>query len=341
MLYKKIFRRFLFVLDPEFSHEFVLKFFKLLCFIPGFLQVLRFFYLVKNPKLERKLFGLSFKTPIGLAAGFDKNAKYYNELASLGFGFVEIGTVTPLPQSGNMKPRLFRLQEDYALINRMGFNNDGVDVIVQRLRNKYTDIIIGGNIGKNKVTPNANANNDYINCFHKIAPHVDYLVLNVSSPNTPNLTELQNKTYLNRLLLDIQKINKNKYDKPVLIKISPDLSFERIDEVLQLIEQHNIAGIITTNTSSNRDGLINAKEEIQEHGGLSGKPLKNKSKEIVAYVSNKTKGRLPIIAVGGIINSHDAIEMFNAGASLVQIYTGLVYNGPSIVRDMNKHILET
>jgi len=303
----------------------------------------RIFYSVNNEKLQRELFGLSFKNPIGLAAGFDKNAQVFNEFSCLGFGFIEIGTVTPLAQSGNSKPRLFRLPNDKALINRMGFNNDGVDVIVRRLKNKYTDVIVGGNIGKNKLTPNQSADSDYIKCFEKIAPHVDYLVLNISSPNTPDLVKLQKKSYLNQLLLKIQKINKSKYNKPILIKISPDLSFSEIDIILELIKLHHISGVITTNTSSKREGLITNERIIESYGlgGLSGRPLKNKSKKIVSYIHSKTEGSLPIIAAGGIMSPDDAIEMIDAGASLIQIYTALVYNGPSIVKSMNMSLLKS
>jgi len=296
---------------------------------------------VKDERLERQLFGLKFKNPVGLAAGFDKNAKMFNELSAFGFGFIEIGTVTPVPQLGNKKPRLFRLKKDQALINRMGFNNDGVDVIVQRIKKRYGDIVLGGNIGKNKITSNKLAFSDYQKCLDKIAPYVDYLVLNISSPNTPNLIKLQNKPELTELLSAVQTLNRKKYNKPILVKISPDLSFEQIDEILELVHEFHIAGVIATNTSSKRDNLKTSKHTInkQGEGGLSGKPIYLKSKQIVSYIHKKSDGKIPIIATGGIMDSSDAVEMLNAGASLVQLYTGFIYNGPSIARNINKKIL--
>ena len=302
---------------------------------------MKFYYYVDNKDLEKKIFGLTFKNPVGLAAGFDKNAKLFNELSYFGFGFIEIGTVTPLPQVGNSKPRLFRLPKDEALINRMGFNNDGIDLIVARLKKRYTNIIIGGNIGKNKITSNELAALDYMKCFDKIAPYVDYIVLNISSPNTPNLRELQNKSELCSLLRQVQKLNKQKYNKPILIKISPDLCIAQIDEILALIREFDISGIIATNTSSSRQDLQTSSQVVEKKGvgGLSGKPLYLKSKKIVNYIHAQTQGNLPIIAVGGIMSADDAVAMLNAGASLVQIYSGFVYNGPSTVSEINKKIL--
>ena len=296
---------------------------------------------MENKKLHRNIFGLHFKNPIGLAAGFDKNAQFFNEFASFGFGFIEIGTVTPLAQKGNPKPRLFRLKNDHALINRMGFNNEGVDQVVERLKKRYTNIIIGGNIGKNKVTDNTLASSDYIKCIEKIAPYVDYLVLNISSPNTPNLVELQNKKDLKILLSKVQSLNQKKYHKPILIKISPDLKFSQIDQIIDLVYEFNISGIIATNTSSNRDNLITEKTIIAQKGagGLSGKPIYLKSKKIITYISKKSSGKIPIVAVGGIMTASDAVEMLNCGASLVQIYTGFVYNGPSIIKEINNELL--
>jgi dihydroorotate dehydrogenase len=292
--------------------------------------------------LQKSLFGLVFKNPVGLAAGFDKNANVFNEFESFGFGFIEIGTVTPMPQYGNQKPRLFRLKMDNALINRMGFNNDGIEKIVKRLKNKKTNIIIGGNIGKNKITPNEAASSDYKDCLQKIAPHVDYLVLNISSPNTPGLVELQNKKGLKSLLSVVQEINQKEFNKPLLIKISPDLTLKQIDHILTLVKEYNIAGIIATNTSSNRDNLTTRLSYIDQvgAGGLSGRPLFVKSKKVVSYISKKTSGQLPIIAVGGISCANDALEMFNSGASLVQVYTGFIYKGPSLVRDIKKKLLD-
>ena len=342
MLYKVFIRPFLFLLPPESAHHLSLFCLKVVFKIPFFRRLISSIYCINNKKLERQLFGLLFKNPVGLAAGFDKDAKVFNEFSSFGFGFIEIGTVTPLPQAGNVKPRLFRLREDQAIINRMGFNNEGVEKVVKRLRNKYTDIVIGGNIGKNKITPNEFADKDYLMCFKRIAPHVDYLVLNISSPNTPDLVELQNKSYLHNLLSKIQSLNLNKYKKPVLIKISPDLNFSQIDEVLELVNQFEIDGIIATNTTSNRNRLNTSKNIINHigNGGLSGQPIYARSKSVVSYISKKTHGSLPIIAVGGIVKSEDAVEMLNAGASLVQIYTGLIYTGPTLVKEINKKLLE-
>jgi dihydroorotate dehydrogenase len=343
MLYRIFIRSFLFLFKPEGSHNFVLRFLKTIFKLPGVSRLLSFLYCVEDERLKRHLFGLTFKNPIGLAAGFDKNAKVFNEFSSLGFGFIEVGTVTPVPQTGNPKPRIFRLNKDNALINRLGFNNEGVDVVVDRIKKKYTNIIIGGNIGKNKVTPNELAASDYIKCFKKIAPHVDYLVLNISSPNTPNLVELQNKSYLNDLLSQIQSLNQITYKKPILVKISPDLSFAQIDEVIELVMKFQISGLIATNTSSNRIPLKTSSEKIQKigPGGLSGKPIFTRSKEIVSYIKKTTNGVIPVIAVGGISTPDDALQMLNAGASLVQIYTGFIYNGPSLIKKINQKILQS
>ncbi|MAQ69654.1 MAG: dihydroorotate dehydrogenase (quinone) [Flavobacteriales bacterium] len=342
-MYKILVRSFLFLFKAEFSHNFVLRFLKIIFKLPGMSSFFSFFYCIEDPRLQRKLFGLTFKNPVGLAAGFDKNAQVFNEFSSLGFGFIEVGTVTPVSQPGNPKPRIFRLNKDNALINRLGFNNEGVDVVVERIKKKYTNIIIGGNIGKNKVTPNKLAVSDYVKCFEKIAPYVDYLVLNVSSPNTPDLVELQNKSYLNDLLSQIQSLNQTTYKKPILVKISPDLSFSQIDEVIELVIKFNISGLIATNTSSNRITLKTPLEKIQKigAGGLSGQPIYTRSKEVVSYISKKTNGSIPVIAVGGIFTADDAVQMLNAGASLVQIYTGFIYNGPSLIKKINQKILQS
>ena len=317
MFYKLFVRSFLFVFGPEFSHNMSIWILKVCFCVPGFNNVLKFFYSLEDSRLEKKIFGVSFKNPVGLAAGFDKNAKIFNEFSSFGFGFIEIGTVTPLPQLGNPKPRLFRLRQDHAIINRMGFNNDGVEKIVKRLKKRYTDIIIGGNIGKNKNTSNEQAASDYIKCLKKIAPYVDYLVLNVSSPNTPGLVDLQKRTGLKSLLLAVQEVNKKEYNKPILIKISPDLNFVQIDHILDLVKEFQISGIIATNTSSKREELSTPKSIVEEKGlgGLSGKPIFERSKKIVEYIHQKSSGDVPIIAVGGIMNADDALAMLNAGAS--------------------------
>jgi len=343
MLYKLFIRPFLFCLKPEFAHHFSFLALKIFFYIPGIDRVLEYLYCVDHPRLEKKVFGLVFKNRIGLAAGFDKNATAFNQLASFGFGFIELGTITPKPQYGNKKPRIFRLKKDKALINRMGFNNDGVDVIVERIKKRYKNIILGGNIGKNKITANDVAGSDYQICFKKIAPHVDYLVLNISSPNTPGLVELQNKSDLKSLLSQIQSLNKPNYNKPILIKISPDLNFSQIDQIIDLVYEFGISGIIATNTSSKREGLITSQKSIDEkgNGGLSGKPIFNRSKEVVSYIYNKSSGQIPIIAVGGIMSADDAIEMFNCGASLVQIYTGFIYQGPSLIKKINLKSLQS
>ena len=341
MFYRYFIRNFLFLFSPEYSHSIAIFFIKLFFLIPGFKYFLKLFYSFEGSGLEKNVFGLVFKNPIGLAAGFDKNATIFNEFESFGFGFIEIGTVTPKSQYGNQKPRLFRLTSDDALINRMGFNNDGIDSVVKRLKNKKANIIIGGNIGKNKTTPNEIASSDYKECLQKIAPYVDYLVLNISSPNTPGLVELQKKTGLKSLLSVVQEINQKDYNKPLLIKISPDLSSMQIDHILDLVEEFNISDIIATNTSSNREDLITESSHVQKIGlgGLSGKPLFDKSKKVVSYINKKTAGKLPIIAVGGIMNSDDALEMLESGASLIQVYTGFIYKGPSLISDIKKKLL--
>jgi len=343
MLYKLFIRPFLFALNPELAHNFTLWIFKTLFYIPGFKQVLRFMYCVEDPRLEKEIFGVKFKNPVGLAAGFDKNANVFNELSVFGFGFIEVGTITPKPQDGNKKPRLFRLKKDQAIINRMGFNNDGADVIVKRIKKRSKNIILGGNIGKNKVTSNDLAASDYEICFKKIAPHVNYLVLNISSPNTPGLVDLQNKSDLQALLSQVQSLNKNTYNKPVLIKISPELTFSQIDQILKLVKVFDISGVIVTNTSSKREHLNTSLNSINTigSGGLSGKPIFHKSKKLVSYIHTQSEGEIPIIAVGGIMTPEDAIEMFNAGASLIQIYTGFIYNGPSIVKEINLKLLQS
>jgi dihydroorotate dehydrogenase len=290
--------------------------------------------------------GLNFKNRIGLAAGLDKNAEYLYELAALGFGFVEIGTVTPKPQPGNDLPRLFRLKQDECLINRMGFNNDGVDAVVERLRNRPNGLIVGGNIGKNKVTPNELAVNDYAICFNKLYTVVDYFVVNVSSPNTPNLRELQDKKplleILNRLIEQRKnKVNAGEIQKPILLKIAPDLSNSQIDDIIEIVTQSGIDGLVATNTTIARTGLITSAEEVASigSGGLSGKVLQNRASEVVAYISDKSNGSIPIIGVGGIHNADSALQKIKAGAGLVQVYTGFVYGGPPMIKQIAQAIL--
>ena len=311
--------------------------------LPGKKWVCRLIYKVKDTRLEREVFGIHFENPVGLAAGFDKDAKLFDELANFGFGFIEIGTVTPLPQEGNEKPRLFRLIEDTALINRMGFNNTGIESVIARLRRKKSKIIIGGNIGKNKNTPNSKAIDDYSICFQKLYPFVDYFVVNVSSPNTPGLRDLQDKEPLTKLLVSLQDLNSQKeVKKPILLKIAPDLNNNQLDDIIDIVSDTNIAGVVATNTTINRSGLKTNKEKLNiiGDGGLSGKPIKHRSTEIIRYLSEKSNHAFPIIGVGGIHSAKDALEKIEAGAALVQIYTGFVYEGPDLVRKINKALLK-
>ena len=336
-MYKKIISPFLFLFDPEKIHTFTFFLIKVFFKIPILGFIVESFYKVKSPKLERKLFGLTFENPVGIAAGFDKNATHISEFEKFGFGFIEIGTVTPKPQDGNPKKRLFRLKEDTAIINRMGFNNDGVTKIKNRLKKNY-NVLIGGNIGKNKVTPNSQAKNDYIICFKELYNYVDYFVVNVSSPNTPGLRELQSKEFLNDLFIELNKLRSNEtIKKPILIKISPDLSKEKILEILEVIDTNNIDGIIATNTTIDYPNLKSKNKN--ETGGLSGAPLYDKSNEVISFISKKTNGKLPIIGVGGISTPEQAVKKIEAGAHLIQLYTGIIYEGPGIVRKINKKLL--
>ena len=311
--------------------------------IPGKMWSWRLIFKIKDTSLEREVFGLKFDNPVGLAAGFDKDAKLFDELASFGFGFIEIGTVTPLPQDGNPKPRLFRLKDDSGLINRMGFNNLGIEAVVARLRRKKSDIIIGGNIGKNKVTPNEEAANDYAICFEKLFPYVDYFAVNVSSPNTPGLRDLQEKAPLTALLNSLQELN-NKKDirKPILLKIAPDLTNEQLDDIIDIVADTKIDGVIATNTTINRSRLKTDKNKVDAigNGGLSGKPVGLRSTEVIKYLADKSNRAFPIIGVGGIHSAEDALEKLDAGATLLQVYTGFIYEGPSLVKRINKAILK-
>lgn len=338
-MYKVFIKPILFLFDPEWVHHTVFSTLKLIHRIPGMGNLIKGFYQVKDQRLERKLFGLTFPNPVGLAAGFDKDAKLYKELSNFGFGFIEIGTLTPKPQSGNPKKRLFRLPEDIGLINRMGFNNEGVEAAIERLkRNK--GILIGGNIGKNKLTPNEEAVSDYVQCFEALFPHVDYFVVNVSSPNTPNLRALQDKEPLTHLLQTLKDLNHSKSKpKPILLKIAPDLTEEQLVDIIDIITSVKIDGVIATNTTLSREGLQS--ENKSEMGGLSGKPVTKKSTEVIRFLHEKSKNAFPIIGVGGIHSPEDAIEKLEAGASLVQLYTGFVYEGPGVVKRINKAILKS
>jgi dihydroorotate dehydrogenase len=336
-MYRLLIRPILFKFDPERVHYFTFSLIRFLHKIPFVGTLINAYYEVKSPKLEREVFGLKFKNPVGLAAGFDKDAKLYNELSNFGFGFIEIGTLTPKPQVGNPKKRLFRLQEDSAIINRMGFNNGGVEGAIIRLKKNKT-VLIGGNIGKNKTTPNDEAVNDYVICFEALFDYVDYFVVNVSSPNTPNLRELQEKEPLKALLNTLQNLNlKKSKPKPILLKIAPDLTNEQLLDIIEIVNETKIAGVIASNTTVSRDGLESANKS--EIGGLSGKPLTNRSTEVIRFLSEKSNKSFPIIGVGGIHSAKDALEKLDAGASLVQLYTGFIYEGPKLIKKINKALL--
>ncbi len=343
-MYKQLIKPIFFLFEPETIHHLVFRTIKFVSAIPGVPVLIKSFYVVSDKRLERKLFGLTFPNPVGLAAGFDKDARLYDELGYYGFGFIEIGTLTPKAQPGNEKPRMFRLPEDEALINRMGFNNEGVDAAVQRLKKRKTKIIIGGNIGKNKVTPNEEAVSDYEKCFEALFDHVDYFVVNVSSPNTPNLRALQDKEPLTKLLVRVKELNEQKKNpKPILLKIAPDLTNEQLDDIIEIVNETKIDGLIATNTTISRENLKTDLSKVQAMGagGLSGKPVTQRSTEVVKYLSDKSNKAFPIIAVGGVHTAEDAIEKLNAGASLVQVYTGFIYEGPGIVKRINKGILKS
>lgn len=337
-MYKTIIRPILFLFDPEKVHYFTFSLIRNLSKIPGVKSLFRSLYQIENPILERELFGLKFKNPVGLAAGFDKDAKLFNELSNFGFGFIEIGTLTPRPQPGNPKKRLFRLKSDSAIINRMGFNNGGVEEAVIRLK-KNKGVLIGGNIGKNKITPNEIAINDYEICFEALFNYVDYFVVNVSSPNTPNLRALQDKEPLTNLLKALQVLNFGKTkSKPILLKIAPDLTDEQLMDIIDIVKTTKIDGVIATNTTISREGLTCANKS--ETGGLSGKPLTKRSTEVIRFLAKKSNKSFPIIGVGGIYSANDALDKLDAGADLVQLYTGFVYEGPKLIKDINKAIIK-
>jgi dihydroorotate dehydrogenase len=342
-MYKQFIRPLVFKLNPEKAHYLTFDLLKIATGNPfgRFLSKLMLDY--KHPKLQKQLFGLTFENPVGLAAGLDKDAKVFNELATLGFGFIEIGTLTPKAQPGNDKPRLFRLPKDKAIINRMGFNNEGVDAAVIRLKNRKTKVIIGGNIGKNKATANEDAIKDYEYCFNALFDVVDYFVVNVSSPNTPNLRELQDKEPLTNLLNHLQRINNSKPKrKPLLLKIAPDLTDSQLDDIIDIVASTKIDGIVATNTTIAREPLTYSKAHIEAigMGGLSGKPLTKRSTEVIAYLKTKSKNAFPVIGVGGIHSPEDAIEKINAGADLIQLYTGFIYEGPALIKNINKAIVK-
>lgn len=333
----------LFRQHPEKVHDLTFSWVRRLAKLPLFGEAVRFSFGYKNPNLVREVFGLRFDNPIGLAAGFDKDAKLIDEMAGLGFGFIEIGTLTPKPQGGNPQPRLFRLPEDQGIINRMGFNNGGVLAAVERLKKRKSDVIIGGNIGKNKDTPNERAVDDYLFCLEALHPYVDYFVLNVSSPNTPNLRELQEKEPLKNLLTAVKAANDAKATpRPILLKIAPDLTTGQLDDIVEIVLETGIAGIIATNTTLDRSSLSIPDSTVLEigAGGLSGAPLKAKSTAIIEYLSKKSQQKFPIIGVGGIFSVEDAIEKLEAGASLLQVYTGMIYEGPSLIKRLNKGLAQ-
>ena len=336
-------RSLLFLLPAESAHHFTLGMLKIACKIPFGKSALRALFDSENPSSQKELFGLQFKNSVGLAAGFDKNAKYIDELACLGFGFIEIGTVTPIAQEGNPLPRLFRLPKDKAIINRLGFNNDGLDAVIERLKKRKSTIIVGGNIGKNKLTPNDKAVDDYVICFKKLFDYVDYFVVNVSSPNTPNLRALQEKDKLFEILNTLQELNRKKSKpKPILLKIAPDLNRAELDDVLSVVLESQIAGLISSNTTIDRGGLLTTDAEIEKigNGGLSGLPVLQKSNEVLAYLQQNNSTGIHIIAVGGISKAGDAVEKINLGAEMVQVYTGFIYEGPGLIKAINKALLK-
>ena len=341
-MYKLLLRPLFFSFDPEKIHHFTFSLIKFTSKIPGCKSLYKSLYLIEDKKLERELFGLKFKNPVGLAAGFDKNAVLFNELANFGFGFIEIGTVTPKGQEGNPKKRLFRLKDDQGIINRMGFNNEGLNAAIEQLKTNKGKLIIGGNIGKNTNTKPEDYTKDYLECFNALHPYVDYFVLNVSCPNVGSHAKLNDKDYLEELINAVQKAN-TLFDKqkPILLKIAPDLNNNQLDEIIDLINNTNLDGVIASNTSTDRTGLNASKEKLEAigNGGLSGKPVASKSTQVIKYLADKSNKSFPIIGVGGIHSASDALEKLNAGADLVQIYTGFIYEGPSLIKSINKALL--
>jgi len=342
-MYKLFIRRFLFLFDPEKIHYATFSLIRFCCKVPFFSAIFRAMYLIEDKRLERNLFGITFKNPVGLAAGFDKNAVLYNELSNFGFGFIEIGTVTPKGQAGNPKKRLFRLKDDQGIINRMGFNNDGLEIVIQQLKKNKGKLIIGGNIGKNTQTSPENYTNDYEECFKGLHPYVDYFVLNVSCPNVGSHAKLNDKSYLIELISAIQKLNNQEIiQKPILLKIAPDLNNNQLDEIIELVAETNIDGVIASNTSITRNNLKASDRLLKEigNGGLSGQPIKELSTKVIRYLAQNSNKAFPIIGVGGIHSAQDALEKIEAGADLVQLYTGFIYEGPGLIKQINKALLK-
>lgn len=340
-MYKLLIKPFLFCFNPETAHGIAFAALNLLKKIPGLRALVKSYYAVQSPSLRRTLWGIDFPNPVGLAAGFDKNALCIEGFDALGFGFIEIGTLTPKAQPGNDKPRLFRLPQDEAIINRMGFNNAGVEDAVKRLKARRPGIIVGGNIGKNKVTANEDSLSDYILCYQALKDVVDYFVVNVSSPNTPGLRALQEKEPLTHLLSSLNQLNKSsKNPKPILLKIAPDLNTEQLDDIIDIVKSTGIEGIIATNTTISRESLKTAEQTVTAMGagGLSGKPVREKSTEVIRYIHQKSGGTIPIIGVGGIHSPEDAYEKLKAGASLIQLYSGFIYEGPILVKRINRYL---
>jgi dihydroorotate dehydrogenase len=341
-MYKLLLRPIFFLFDPEKVHYFTFSLIRFLCKIPLIPSLFRSLYQVNDKRLERTLFGITFKNPVGLAAGFDKNAVLYNELANFGFGFIEIGTVTPKGQIGNPKKRLFRLKDDQGIINRMGFNNDGIEAAIRQLKKNKGNVIIGGNLGKNTATEPENYTQDYCEVFSALHPYVDYFVLNVSCPNVGSHAKLNDKEYLVELISAVQKLNDQEdKQKPILLKIAPDLNNIQLDEIIELVRETKIDGVIASNTSTTRDNLKISKERLEAigNGGVSGQPIKSQSTKVIQYLADTSNKAFPIIGVGGIHSAKDALEKLNAGADLVQVYTGFIYEGPRLIKKINKALL--
>ncbi|PKP51549.1 MAG: dihydroorotate dehydrogenase (quinone) [Bacteroidetes bacterium HGW-Bacteroidetes-1] len=342
-MYKNIIRPLLFRFDPESVHHLVIQLLKYFFSIPGSKQLMLQYSKVADDRLKRKVFGIEFDNPVGISAGFDKNAEVFHELGAFGFSHIEIGTVTPIGQPGNLRPRLFRLPSDEGIINRMGFNNHGLDAAIEKLKRKNTKVIIGGNIGKNTATPNATAVEDYVKTFEGLFDYVDYFVVNVSCPNITDLKELQDQEALMKILNQLQDINNKKpIRKPILLKVSPDLNNQQLDEIIDIVKSTKIDGVVATNTTITRHTIAFDTDiaALAGNGGLSGKPLRDRSTEVIRYLAEKSGKAFPIIGVGGIMSANDALEKIKAGADLVQVYTGFIYDGPFLARKINKRLLQ-